>query len=560
MHRSIKIVIGVVVVVLLVLVAVALLVSANTFRPMLESRLTQALGRQVTLGSLHFSPFTGSLNADSVRIADDPAFGPQPLLTASRLEIGVNMGPLIFHRQVQVRSFRAVNPQINLVQNAQGTWNFSNLGHASTQQPQSSSGSLSGFSVGTIAVSNGTVTVASVPRAGPARTYSNVNVSVHNFSATSNFPFSMRATMPGNGTVSLDGTAGPINAQDTAATPFNAKLQVHNLDPVKAGFLSPAAGVGMVADAAADAQSNGTAVNSQGTLTLHQLLLTKGGQPIPQPVNLTYNVTQQLKGGAGVVPAAELKVGDTAIHMNGQYQLAEPANTGSAAANGATSANPWINMNANGQNLSIDQLQALLVSAGVKLPNGSVLRGGTLTMALNATGPVNALVITGPVELDNTELAGFDLGSKISGLAAMGGIKTGTVSEIQQLRFNLRSAAGAIATDNIYARMPAIGQATGSGTVSPAGALDYQLVVRLTVLHGIGQAGANLLTKLNSMAGSSTKDVAANGVPMRITGTASDPVIRADMSGLFRRSGGNLLGKPGKTNPSGLLHGLFGGK
>ena len=560
MRRWMKILAGVVAVLLLVLLAVALLVNANTFRPVLESRLTQALGRQVTLGSLHFSPFTGSLNADSVRIADDPAFGPEPLLTARSLKIGVNMAPLIFHRKLEVRSFRAIDPRINLVQNAQGTWNFSSLGHSSGQQPASTGSGMSGVSVGQIAVSNGTVTVTSVPAVGPARVYSKVNISVQNFSATSTFPFSLNANMPGDGTVSLDGTAGPINAQDTAATPFQAQLQVRNLNPVTAGFLSPSAGFGMVVDANAKAQSNGAAVNSQGTLILHQLLLTKSGRPIPQPVNLTYNVTQQLKGGAGTVPSAELKVGDTAIHLNGQYRLAEAANAGSPASGGASSANPWINMNASGQNLSIDQLQSLLVAAGVKLPNGSVLRGGTLTLALNATGPVDALVITGPVEIDNSQLAGFDLGSKISGLAALGGIKTGSVTDIQQLKFNLRSAGGAISTDNIYARMPAVGQATGSGTVSPAGALDYQLVVRVTTARGIGQAGVSLLSKLNAAAGSDAKNFAANGVPMRITGTASNPVITADVSGLLRRNGVNILGNTKKANPAGLLHGLFGGK
>ena len=67
-----------------------------------------------------------------------------------------------------------------------------------------------------------------------------------------------------------------------------------------------------------------------------------------------------------------------------------------------------LNQKLTGQNLPIDDLQALLPAAGVKLPNGSVLQGGTLTTSLNITGPLDALDITGPVELNNTRLAGFN--------------------------------------------------------------------------------------------------------------------------------------------------------
>ena len=109
--------------------AIRLFVDANTFRPMIESRLTAALSRKVTLGALSLSVMTGSLVANDLAIAEDPKFGQTPFFTAKRLRIGVQMKPLIFNRQLIVRSFEVDAPQIHLIRAEDGTWNFSTLSH-----------------------------------------------------------------------------------------------------------------------------------------------------------------------------------------------------------------------------------------------------------------------------------------------------------------------------------------------------------------------------------------------------------------------------------------------
>ena len=73
MKRALKIV-GIVVVVLLVIViALPFLVDVNSFRPRLESELTAALGRQVKVGNLSLSLLSGSVSAEDLSVADDPA-------------------------------------------------------------------------------------------------------------------------------------------------------------------------------------------------------------------------------------------------------------------------------------------------------------------------------------------------------------------------------------------------------------------------------------------------------------------------------------------------------
>src|SRR4029078_12189949 len=73
--KWIAIVIAVLVVVVLVL---PFLIDVNMFRPRIESELTNAVGRKVTVGNLKLSLWSGSLAADNIAIADDPAFSNQP--------------------------------------------------------------------------------------------------------------------------------------------------------------------------------------------------------------------------------------------------------------------------------------------------------------------------------------------------------------------------------------------------------------------------------------------------------------------------------------------------
>jgi len=116
MKKSVKIVLAAAIALpIIVVAAIPLFVNANTFRPTIESRLSTALSRKVTLGDLSLSFKNGSLVANDLAIADDPKFDQTPFFTAKRLNIGVQMKPLIFHHQLLIRSFEVDAPQIHLV-------------------------------------------------------------------------------------------------------------------------------------------------------------------------------------------------------------------------------------------------------------------------------------------------------------------------------------------------------------------------------------------------------------------------------------------------------------
>src|SRR5579859_8292742 len=94
----------VVVVILLILIITPFFIDADRFRPDIESALSAKLGRKVIIGHLSVSLFSGSLEADQISIADDPAYGRAPFLTAKSLAVGVEVMPLIFSRDLRVHS------------------------------------------------------------------------------------------------------------------------------------------------------------------------------------------------------------------------------------------------------------------------------------------------------------------------------------------------------------------------------------------------------------------------------------------------------------------------
>ena len=95
---------------------------------MLESRLSQALGREVKLGELKLSILSGSVTANDLSIADDPAYSRTPFVQAKSLAIGVEVWPLIASRQLHVTGLTIDAPAIALIQSPNGEWNFSKLG------------------------------------------------------------------------------------------------------------------------------------------------------------------------------------------------------------------------------------------------------------------------------------------------------------------------------------------------------------------------------------------------------------------------------------------------
>src|SRR5258707_3255335 len=113
---------------IVVLVSLPFLINANQFRPMLEAKLSQGLGREVKLGDLKFSILSGGVTASDLAIADHPDFSKTPFLRAKSLTVSAKLLPFIFSRKLHVTGLIIDQPEIVLLRSAPGQWNFSNLG------------------------------------------------------------------------------------------------------------------------------------------------------------------------------------------------------------------------------------------------------------------------------------------------------------------------------------------------------------------------------------------------------------------------------------------------
>jgi AsmA protein len=532
-HWTKKILLALVGLVVVGIVSISLFVNANSFRPAIEKQLTTALGRSVKVGDMRLSLFSASLVAKDLSVADDPSFSAAPFLTAKEFRIGVSLRTLILARQLNLRSFQIESPQITVIRAANGTWNFSSIGRipasnapanfaaqAKSELSRDSAPELSSLSVGRIVIEDGHVT-ASLPERGRSEVYEHVNLKARDFSFGSQFWIELSANLPTGGTLLVTGHVGPINRDDAATSPVDVQISAKHLDPVSAGLLNPSVGLALLADIDMHAASDGRTLATSGTVHIHNLKLRKGAAAAPKPLDLTYRGTYRLKENTGQIEDAILEIGNATIHATGTYQTV-PLDAG----------DPLLNFKITGQHLPIDELQPLMIAAAIRLPNGSVLEGGTLSMNLAVTGQPKSLDITGPITLDNTRLVGFDIGSKIHGIAALSRVKTGDTTGFESLRVNVRITDAGVVADKINAVIEGMGELTGSGTISTADQLDFNLTVKGAPVKGIGKVGAGLLTKLNGSGGNSGN---GSGVPMHVIGTSEEPYITADVGSIVRR-------------------------
>lgn len=520
----VKVIVAVLALVILAVIAVPFFVNGEAFRPTLESRLSAALNRKVTIGHLSFSLFSGSLVAKDIAIADDPAFSTSPFLKANELKVGVEVGPLLSKREIHITSLTIDTPAMQLIQNQTGKWNYSSIGNNTPRTTQQSSGT-SELSVGELDIKNGSASVSAVPPTARPFAYTDVNLNVKQFAFASNFPFELSATLPGSGSLKLSGTAGPIAQKDASETPVHATLHITHLDPVAAGLVDRNKGISTIADIDAQIDSTGTSLMSSGKIKAANLQLSRTGSPAPQHVNIDYGVSTDLTARTGRVRDIAIHAGTVAAHVTGTYRFTPQAVV--------------LDLHVSAPNLPIDQLETLLPAVGVKVPAGSQLKGGTLTANLNVTGPATDASIAGPIQIDNTRLAGFDLGSKIQGLTALTGTAGGT--DIQTLKASVNSGPQGTQINDIYGNLPQIGTATGSGTVAPSGALNFNMVATLNNSNVVGAVANQAINQVSGIIGGflhpNAKPTTSNtphGIPLTITGTSTSPTIRANVRALLR--------------------------
>jgi AsmA protein len=505
---------GIVIGVLLLLVLVVpLFINVDSFRPDLEKKLSAALNRAVHIGKLEASIWSGGAAASDISIADDPAFSKGPFLRASSVKIGVELLPLIFSKQLKVTSVTVEKPEITLLRNAAGKWNYSTLGGATAKSaPEPTSKSAPEVSVGKLKIADGTVRVGHSGRNAGQSVYQKVNLEARNISPQSAIPFELSAEMPGGGALELEGTAGPLNQADSARSPLDAKITLKHVDLGTTGFADPSSGLAGVLDFDGQLKSDGRRLHSEGKAKATNLRVIKGGQAAKQPVALDYKSDYGLESETGTINA-NLHTGNSLTNASGTLNT--------------KGEDLLANLKIVGKNMAVDDVASLLPAFGVILPSGAQLQGGNINMDLTAEGPLDRLVINGPMNITGTRLTGFNLGNKLGALATFAGLKGNADTLIQTFSSALRVAPEGIRADNIVLDVPSMGMLTGNGIITNDNSLDFKMLLKLS------SSANNTLGNLTGVAMSGQN----SGLPFLIEGKTSNPVFRPDVSGAVK---GNL--------------------
>jgi len=498
-----------VVVIVVILFALPFFINVNSFKPKIESELSTALARTATVGNLSLSILTGSVTADDISIADDPAFSKSPFLTAKSIQIGVELLPLIFSKELHVTGIRLDQPSINALSNPKGTWNFQSIGGTAPKSeaaPSGGGGGATSFSVAELKVTDGKLVISKTGSSAKPMTIDKVNIEVKDFSATTQFPFTLSAILLGSAKLNLDGKAGPLAP---AGTPVEATLKLSNLDLAAVGA-GPSAGLGGLASLDGNLTSDGKVAKVSGTLTLDKLKMSPKGSPAGKQVAVKFATNYDLIKNGGTLSEGDINIGKALAKLTGTYQSQGEATI--------------LNMKLDAGGMPVDELEPMLPAFGVVLPSGSSLKGGTLSANLGITGPIDKLVITGPVKLENSKLEGFDLGGKLGALSSFGGKAASSKDTlIQNASLDARVAPEGTKADNIDLNVPSLAAVKGSGTISPAGELDFHMIADLK--GGLGGG----LTEVATLGGGAKS---GGGIPFMIKGTTSNPTFLPDVKGM----------------------------
>jgi AsmA protein len=503
-------------VVFLGILALPYVVDVDRFRPQLEASLQSSLGREVHIGHMELSLLAGGARVDQISIAEDPAFNNGNFLQAKSLGVGVSFLSLIFSRSFHVTSLTLDDPQVSLIKSAEGKWNFASIGSSQASgdetvpTTQSSSPTVKPVVLDRLKISNATIEISGQP-GQPATALKNLDLDLKNVSFDSAMSFVLSAHTEA-GKLEIKGEAGPLNHENPTETPFHATITARRANLAQIAYLGSSCALGGLLTLDAMAISDGSTIHSEGTASAEKLRLVRGGQPASQTIGLNYETDYVVSQKTGVLRSSEIHAGNSTARLSGSYD-----------ARGKRLA---VHIKIAGNQLPLDSVEGVLPALGVVLPGGSKLRGGTVDASLSLDGPADRFVTSGSAQINNAHLAGFDLGSKLSALPGLSGLKGNTDLSIVTLGTHLRIGPEGTHISGLNGQFTGIGSISGDGDVSASNQLNFHMVAHVAsdgaLRFGLNHVGLRNLP---------------SDIPFQVVGTTSIPVIIPDLSGMAKSTG-----------------------
>jgi AsmA protein len=213
---------GVLVFFLLALLIVPMFVDLQDYKPLIESKVSEATGRPLTLGGdleLSLFPWAG-VGLSDLRLGGPPGFKEKDFITIESFEFQVKLLPLLF-KNIQVKQFVLIGPRIVLEKAKDGRTNWEGLGKAGTELPgepeankkvpkEKGEGDLpiESLAVETFTIRDGTIVWIDHGQ-GERLEFSKLRLNVDGISLERPMAVSLAGLAEGNA-VSLQGNIGPL--------------------------------------------------------------------------------------------------------------------------------------------------------------------------------------------------------------------------------------------------------------------------------------------------------------------------------------------------------------
>lgn len=407
--------------IVLIVIALAVIpqfIDVNRYHDRIQAELSQRLGRAVSLGQMHLSLLPPSFKADNVVIGEAAGFGSQrPFAQADALNVSVALWPLL-QGDVQVNSLGLDRPKIELIRNPRGEWNFASLGKtpqestnpAGTEQrqqqraenqkpspatstPEAESGQK--FSLENVKITDGQVAVTDYIKRQPRLVYDHIDLGVSGYAPNKAFTMSAAAHLPGPGDelLKLDGTAGPIDQNAPANSPFDGDVEAKQVSI--SGLqrflnLQQLAGNEASISGKTHVKNGVNEITSDGALKFESVRLRN--VELGYPVALDYAMAS--RSGVLKIDKGDIKLGATPIQLTGTLNMERMPGE--------------MDMKLHASNVSIQELARLAAAEGVAFNPGMNI-AGSFSADLSAQGSVDRPALNGDAQTSNLEISGKDL-------------------------------------------------------------------------------------------------------------------------------------------------------
>jgi uncharacterized protein involved in outer membrane biogenesis len=407
--RKVAIVAGVVVVLLvLAIAALPFLLDVNRYQGRIQSELQQRLQRPVSLGKMDLRVFPLAIRVENAVIGEDPQFDAgRPFASAAELFVSAELFPLL-RGDVQIKSLELRRPQIELVKNKQGVWNFSTIGEAkrpapASTPPEPAKDAAANLTLDELVITDGTVAVTNFQTGQARAMYDHIDLEVNDYAPHKAFDLAARVHMPGEGAqmISFDGTVGPFDSQKVFATPVKGKAKFEQVS--LAGFqkflnseaLSGTDGVITGETEVQNDQSGDLA--SSGNVRIEGARVK--GNDIGYPITADYRLKMNMDSEQLTIDRGDLKLGSTPLSVTGSANLRP------------TPIQLDLKLNAN--DVSIEEAARLAAAFGVAFNPGMKI-AGKLKADVRAQGAATQPAMSGMVNVRGITISGGELKQPVS--------------------------------------------------------------------------------------------------------------------------------------------------